>query len=306
MGYLHIDNLYKNQTILLFKECYALEKIHGTSAHVYFKKKVHPNDVGPFVAVPSEFELKFFAGGESYENFVRLFDQNALLEKAKDILQDIILFGEAYGGKQQGMSDTYGKQLKFVVFDVKIGESWLSVPKAEELTRHMGLEFVHYDLASTDIETLDRYRDMPSEQAKRNGMGYDKLREGIVLRPLEEFRTNNGERVIAKHKGEKFQERASQPKVGPGRLEVLTEANKIAEEWVTEMRLTHVLDKFPNYDIAQTPDVLKAMFEDIDREAAGEIVVTPDVRKLIGKKTANMFKARIKGALYAKGEEGTK
>ena len=27
MGYLHIDNLYKNTTILNFKECYALEKI---------------------------------------------------------------------------------------------------------------------------------------------------------------------------------------------------------------------------------------------------------------------------------------
>jgi hypothetical protein len=30
MGYLHIDNLYKSQDILLFKRCYALEKIHGT------------------------------------------------------------------------------------------------------------------------------------------------------------------------------------------------------------------------------------------------------------------------------------
>ena len=37
MGYLHIDNLYKNQTIMLFKECYAMEKIHGTSAHVGWK-----------------------------------------------------------------------------------------------------------------------------------------------------------------------------------------------------------------------------------------------------------------------------
>lgn len=29
MGYIHIENLYKNRAILLFKECYALEKIHG-------------------------------------------------------------------------------------------------------------------------------------------------------------------------------------------------------------------------------------------------------------------------------------
>ena len=34
MGYMHIDNLYKNVTIMLFKEAYVLEKIHGTSAHI--------------------------------------------------------------------------------------------------------------------------------------------------------------------------------------------------------------------------------------------------------------------------------
>ncbi len=36
MSYLHIDNLYRSQDILLFRECYALEKIHGTSAHVAY------------------------------------------------------------------------------------------------------------------------------------------------------------------------------------------------------------------------------------------------------------------------------
>ena len=39
MGYAHIDNLYKEQTILMFRECYALEKIHGTSAHISWKGK---------------------------------------------------------------------------------------------------------------------------------------------------------------------------------------------------------------------------------------------------------------------------
>jgi intein/homing endonuclease len=29
MSYLHINNLYKDREILLFKECYAMEKIHG-------------------------------------------------------------------------------------------------------------------------------------------------------------------------------------------------------------------------------------------------------------------------------------
>ena len=36
MGYAHIENLYKNQTILLFRRCWALEKVHGTSAHITY------------------------------------------------------------------------------------------------------------------------------------------------------------------------------------------------------------------------------------------------------------------------------
>ena len=69
MGYLHIENLYRNQDILLFKEAYALEKIHGTSAHVSFK------------AVPDQQATVGFFSGEQYDRFVQLFDKQVLLEK---------------------------------------------------------------------------------------------------------------------------------------------------------------------------------------------------------------------------------
>src|SRR3990167_5040344 len=105
MGYLHIYNLYKNQDILLFKECYALEKIHGTSAHISWKDE----------------QLHFFSGGSNHESFINLFNHDFLIEKFKEIAAvSMIFYGEAYGGKLQGMSRTYGNHLKFVVFDVKI------------------------------------------------------------------------------------------------------------------------------------------------------------------------------------------
>lgn len=100
MGYLHIDNLYKNQEILLFKECFALEKIHGTSAHVAHKDGT----------------LRFFAGGSKHESFVALFDQEALLEKLQGL--NVTIYGESYGGKTQGMSETYGKEMKFIATDL--------------------------------------------------------------------------------------------------------------------------------------------------------------------------------------------
>ena len=63
MGYLHIHNLYKDQTILLFKEVYALEKIHGTSSHITFTRETAT--LAP--EIPPK--LTFFSGGESHQRF---------------------------------------------------------------------------------------------------------------------------------------------------------------------------------------------------------------------------------------------
>jgi PAS domain S-box-containing protein len=75
------------------------------------------------------------------------------------------------------MSDTYGKQLKFVVFDVNIHRRWLCVPEAEQITKEFGLEFVHYELVNTDILSLNLLSAASSIQAKRNGILEDKIRE---------------------------------------------------------------------------------------------------------------------------------
>jgi hypothetical protein len=278
MGYLNIDNLYKYPDILLFREVYALEKIHGTSAHVSWKSGA----------------LSFFSGGEKHETFVALFDAALGARFAALTHPEVTVFGEAYGGKCQGMSDTYGKSLKFIVFDVKVGDCWLSVPNAEDVAKHLGLEFVHYVKCSTDIGDLNRERDAPSVQSKRNGIEGDKLREGVVLRPLIELTTNNGGRIICKHKRDEFRETATLREVDPEKLKIITEANAIADEWVTPMRLTHVLDKMPvATGIEHTGGVIRAMIEDVKREAAGEIVWSKDAERAIGSATARLYKQRV-------------
>lgn len=280
MGYLHIDNLYKNDTILLFKQCFAMEKIHGTSTHISF----------------NEGDLRFFSGGANHENFINIFDKDALLEKFKELGQEkVIIYGEGYGGKMQGMKETYGNVLKFVAFDVKIGDCWLNVYKAEKVVESIGLEFVHYDVINTDLSTIEEYTYKPSVQAKRNGILEDKAREGVVLRPLEEMTLNNGNRVIVKHKQEGFIERKTNPSLNPDKLKLYSEAKEIADEWVTEMRLTHVLDKLGNPSIPEdTGKVVKAMIEDVYREAEGEIVIGKHVEKAIGKSAAQMYIRRLK------------
>jgi len=286
MGYLHIDNLYKNQAILMFKECYALEKIHGTSAHVSWDHKRK--------------KVGFFAGGERHERFVGIFDE-ANLEKvfSENFLDsDAVVYGEAYGGKCQGMSATYGMELKFVAFDVMVGPHWLNVPAAESVVQKLGLEFVDYRKISTDLEMIDHERDKWSTQAERNGVGTGKLREGVVLRPLIELTMNNGARLIAKHKRDEFKETKTPRTVDPEAFKVLTEANAIADEWVTEMRLSHVLDKLPkDIGMESTRLVINAMIEDVYREAKGEIVESKEVSKAISNKAVAMFKKKLQNAI---------
>ena len=60
------------------------------------------------------------------------------------------------------------------------------------------------------------------------------------------------------------------------------------------------LDKLgPEVGIERMRDVIAAMTEDVLREGAGEIIDSREARGAIGKKTAEVFKARLQAALHA-------
>jgi len=263
-----------------------MEKIHGTSAHVKFN---------------ADGTITFFSGGVSHERFVELFDKDELkrlyAEADLPIDVEIVIYGEGYGGSCQKMSRVYGKDLKFVVFDVTINDIWLTVPNAEDVATKLGLEFVHYNKIPTDLELIDKERDAPSVQAERNGMG-NHHREGVVLRPLVEVTKSNGKRVICKHKREEYGETKTKREVTPEQLKVLEDANSIADEWVTPMRLQHVLDKLDGpHDMTIMRQLIPAMLEDIKREAEGEIVWNKTVSGAITKRTAETMKNFLKNSL---------
>ena len=283
MGYMHIDNLYKARDILMFRECYALEKIHGTSAHVRWKNG----------------NLGFFSGGAKHATFIELFDHQRLSDALRATGADpVVVYGEAYGGKMQGMSDTYGKKLRFVAFEVRINYCWLSVPQAAQFVADIGLEFVPWHGIPATVEAIDGELAKPSEQAVRNGVIEPRVREGIVLRPPIELMKNNGSRIIAKHKTEGFRETKTARKLDAGQIKVLEDAKAIADEWVTQMRLTHVIDNLGgDVGVERMGELIKAMLADIEREAAGEIVMSKPAHCAIGKATALMFKKRLKDSL---------
>lgn len=196
------------------------------------------------------------------------------------------------------MKDTYGPDLKFVAFEVKMGDTWFSVPTAAEIVKSIGLEFVHFEKGPATLEWLNEQRDKDSTQAIRNGMGPGKMSEGIVVRPPIELTKNGGGRLIVKHKRPEFRETRTPREVDPEKLKVLSDAREVAREWVTECRLDHVLDKLAadSVDItsmSSTGQVVKAMIKDVRIEGEGEIVWSSEAQKCIGKTAAQMYKKRI-------------
>ncbi len=76
MSYLHIENVYKNKDSLdTGHKIYALEKIHGTSAHVKYR----------------DGRVTFFSGGSKHENFAVLFDPAEVIERTGDVVRAMIL-----------------------------------------------------------------------------------------------------------------------------------------------------------------------------------------------------------------------
>ena len=291
MGYRHIDNLYKNQTIMAFKECYATEKLHGTSAHLMYKKE--------------QDKIIYFSGGSTRLTFINLFDSDRLLEKFREMDNDIIIYGEAYGGKCQGMSESYGKELRFIGFEVKINNIWLDVPNAEDVCTKFDIEFVPYERIECILENIDRERDRDSIISKRRTGKDGIIREGVVLRPITEWvhQGQNEGTIRVKHKRAEFMETRTKRKVGLSDedLRVLSISKEIADEWVTSMRVIHVLDKLPHViDMKDTPEFIKAMLEDVLRESKDEIVDSKEARKAICNKAARMLKQHFMDKLNGK------
>lgn len=271
MGFIKIHNLYQAPE---FFECYCQEKVHGTSSHLQWNWKTKT--------------ISFFSGGVNHQQFVGLFNQEELLAKFSAthyLASTVIVYGEAFGGKCQGMSKVYGKDLRFIAFDVKVDDTWLDVPSAEEVVKELGLQFVPYNKGPMTVEWLNSQRDLPSLVA----VVPDAIREGVVIRPLYEMTKNNGERFIAKHKREEFRETNTPRELDLDQLKVLSDANMIATEWSTENRLQHVLQKCSYNSIEDTGNVIRAMIEDIKLESSGEVVWSKAVEKAIGRITVKIL-----------------
>ncbi len=76
-------------------------------------------------------------------------------------------------------------------------------------------------------------------------------------------------------------------------IAALEAAKAVAEEWVTPMRLSHVLDKIPGAGLKETGKVVEAMLADVLREGAGEFDVSDEICKEVKRAASSLFRGSL-------------
>jgi ATP-dependent RNA circularization protein (DNA/RNA ligase family) len=112
---------------------------------------------------------------------------------------DVCLYGEGYGAKiQKGGGNYIPDGVDFVLFDVKVGNTYLERFNVEDVAEKFGLKAVPI----IGYGTIDDAIEMVKKGFKSRWGDF--TAEGIVARPEVELKTRTGERVITKVKYRDF------------------------------------------------------------------------------------------------------
>lgn len=132
-------------------------------------------------------------------------------------LQRVILFGEGYGPKIQG-GGKYREDTSFVLFDVKIGDFYLSRENVDDIASKLGIESVPVIGRGTLYDAIEMVSPVnPVGQEMDLGGNVSEVyagplmsqwgdfeAEGLVCRPMVDLFNRKGERIICKVKSVDF------------------------------------------------------------------------------------------------------
>ena len=180
---------YRSETIELLKNCEweFTEKIDGTNVRVVWDgHKVSFYGRTDRAELPKKLveALEIAFGGEINE---QIFE-----EHFGDT--EVILFGEGYGAKIQKGGGDYRSDNAFILFDVLVGDLYLTRDSVVEIAKYFGVDVVPIVLTGTIEDGVRFVKAIP-----KSTIGVAKM-EGVVGRPKVELRDRRGNRVIVKIK----------------------------------------------------------------------------------------------------------
>jgi len=190
-----IEGDFRSETLEFLKDCEFewTEKCDGTSMQAFWDgHTVTINGRTEKSQIPAElanFMAKTFCTPEAEEMFEQKFGGS-----------EVILFGEGYGRKIQGVGSLYIPDgVSFIMFDVMVGETWLKRESVEDIAKCFGVDVVPIVGRGTIAEAVEYVK-----THKVSTISEKAPLEGVVCRPRVELFDRMGRRVIVKIKGRDF------------------------------------------------------------------------------------------------------
>lgn len=184
---------WRNETVEFLKDnrWHFTEKIDGTNIRVHWDgHKVTFGGRTERAQIPANlftYLHETFGGSETEQLFEQKFGET-----------EVTLYGEGYGPGIQKGGGLYRSDVSFILFDVLIGDIWLTRESVEDIACAFGVDVVP-DLGFGTLEdAVDFVRNSPMSRIGQAFM------EGIVARPEVEVRDRLGRRVIVKIKVRDF------------------------------------------------------------------------------------------------------
>lgn len=188
-----IPGSYRSETVEYLKDniWQFTEKIDGTNIRVHWdghRVEFGGRTENAQIPTPLMDKLKeLFSTTEAEELFEQTYGE-----------KDVILFGEGYGAKIQGVGGQYRPDVSFILFDVLIGDNYQSREWVEATAKMFGIDVVPVVLEGTLEDGISFVLQHP-----KSTIG-SAMMEGVVARPMVEMRDRVGNRVIVKIKWKDF------------------------------------------------------------------------------------------------------
>jgi len=134
------------------------------------------------------------------ETLEELFTPNKMADVFSET-HDICLYGEGYGYKIQKGHNYLPQSTNFTLFDVKIGDWWLTREGVEEIANNIGVNIVPI-LGVWKLEEAIEYVKKGFYSTIADNKNY--IAEGLIMKPKTDLFNRKGERIVTKIKHSDF------------------------------------------------------------------------------------------------------
>jgi len=114
---------------------------------------------------------------------------------------NVCLYGEGYGKKIQKGGNYLPDRADFILFDVKIGDWWLTREAIEDIAKKLSIKVVPI-IGKSNLEQAIEYVKKGFKSTIADNKDY--IAEGLIMKPKIELFNRKGERIITKIKHKDF------------------------------------------------------------------------------------------------------